>query len=95
MRNGTPQMRILAIPARMRIGTRRTHTVIPICEISHMGTKTPTPHMRTNSLCIRLVTKILPVRIRGPIKSPYAYGDCWILYHCMRMGIFLIPVRIL
>ena len=39
-------MRILAIPASMRIGTRRTHTVIPICKISHiMGTKTPTPHI--------------------------------------------------
>jgi hypothetical protein len=85
---GLPICVFLAIPARMRIGTRRMHTVIPICEISHMGTKTPTPHVYAHKFIMHMVsdwntprthtgTHKIPVCIRWllDLVSLYAYGD--------------------
>ena len=63
MRTGTPRMRIPSGPCPYAYGVPHMHTAIPICIFLHMGVKSLISHMRTNTLCIRLVTD----------QSPYAY----------------------
>ena len=57
-------------------------TAIPICILLHMGIKSLISHMRTNPVCIRLVTE----------QSPYAYRDCH--YDRIHTGICLQSITI-
>ena len=82
MRTGTPRMRTRSSPCPYAYGDPRMHTAIPICILSHMGIKSLISHMRTNPVCIRLVTE----------QSPYAYGDCH--YDRIHTGICLQSITI-
>ena len=82
MRTGTPRMRTRSSPCPYAYGDPHMHTAIPICILSHMGIKSLISHMRTNPVCIRLVTE----------QSPYAYGDCH--YDRIHTGICLQSITI-
>jgi hypothetical protein len=58
MCTGTPHMRIPSSPCRYAYGVPRIRMAIPICILLHMGVESLISHMRTNTLCIRLVTDI-------------------------------------
>ena len=72
-------MRIRSRPCPYAYGDPHMHTAILL---SHMGIKSLISHMRTNPVCIRLVTE----------QSPYAYGDCH--YDRIHTGICLQSITI-
>jgi hypothetical protein len=82
MRTGTPRMRTRSSPCPYAYGDPRMRTAVPICILSHMGIKSLISHMRTNPVCIWLVTE----------QSPYAYGDCH--YDRIHTGICLQSITI-
>ncbi len=49
---------LLSSPCLYAYGVPHMRTAIPICILSHMGVKSLISHMRTNTLCIQLVTEI-------------------------------------
>ncbi len=96
-KRGSPYANILAIPA-YAYGDPHMRMAIPVCIILHIGIQDLNSHMKTISLCIRLVTEISPyayMHLTNPrmqtgisvMRSPYAYGDHQ--YPRMHMGIEL------
>ncbi len=47
-----------------------------ICKFLHIGIWWPNPHMQTKIICKWVSDWTLPICIRGPCQSLYAYGNC-------------------
>jgi hypothetical protein len=86
MRTGIPVCKYFSNPHPYAYGDPNMRTAIPICIILHIGTQDLISHMKTISLCIRLVTEISPytyMHFTNPrmhtgisvMQSSYAYGD--------------------
>jgi hypothetical protein len=65
MRNGIPIFDIFSDPRPFAYSYPHMHAVLPICEIMHMGVKDIISHMEMFLICIRLVTKKIPICIQG------------------------------